>query len=404
MAAVSVAEQAALAVQAAQTRLLVAPIVVLGETKLTEALVVELTQRGAQVVHARSCERDRIAADVARATVVVLTDNDDSTNVDLALELRRELPALPLVVRLFDHALGQFLSSTMSKLTVLSLSELASPVLVRAVLAAQVSDDNRQASLSRLAALTPLAAVRSRNVGQLILWLMVALFTLVVPSAIYFMQSLKLKFLDALYFVWTTIMTVGYGDISLRDAGATAKVIGMVLMFAGATFMAILFALITGWFIGRRLNAVAGRVQVHARNHVVIAGGGNIGYRVAVALRQGNLTVVVIEPNPQAPHVDALRGQGCHVILADASDAQSLRLAGVTHARTVVALTDADAVNLQIGLVAAVLNPNAAQVMRLESTALSAHVNGAALATALSPVAIAVGEFADAAMRASQVR
>ncbi len=377
-------------------------IVVLGETKLTDALVAELTERGAHVVHARSAGRDSVAADLAQATAVVLTDNDDSTNVDVALELRRELPNVRLVVRLFDHALGRFLASTMDHLTVLSLSELASPILVRAVLAAQIPDGARHASLSRLAALTPLAAVRSRNAGQLILWLMVGLFTLVVPFALYFKHTLKLTFLDALYFVWTTIMTVGYGDISLRDASATAKVMGMVLMFAGATFMAILFALITGWFIGRRLNAVSGRVQVHARNHVVIAGGGNVGYRVAIALRQANFAVVVIESNSQAPHTDALRSHGCQVILADASEAPILRLAGVVRARTVVALTDADAVNLQVGLVAAALNPNAAQVMRLESAALSAHVSSAALATAFSPVLIAVGEFADAAMGTRQ--
>ncbi|MBP9088893.1 MAG: potassium channel family protein [Kofleriaceae bacterium] len=377
-------------------------IVVLGEAKITGALVAELGQRGAHVVHAPSAARHSIAAAMAQATVVVLTDNDDSTNVDLALELRRELPTVRLVVRLFDHALGRFLSSTMNKLTVLSLSELASPLLVRAVLAAQMPDGTRQASLSRLAALTPLAAVRNRNTGQLIVWLILGLFTLVVPFALYFMYALKIRFLDALYFVWTTIMTVGYGDISLREASAVAKVMGMVLMFAGATFMAILFALITGWFIGRRLNAVTGRVQVHARNHVVIAGGGNVGYRVAVALRQHNFAVVVIEANPHAQHAEALRSQGCHVILADASEAQTLRLAGVVHARTVVALTDADAVNLQVGLVAAALNPSAAQVMRLESAALSAHVSGAALATAISPVSIAVGEFANAAMGAEQ--
>lgn len=141
-------------------------IVVLGEAKITGALVAELGQRGAHVVHAPSAARHSIAAAMAQATVVVLTDNDDSTNVDLALELRRELPTVRLVGPLIDHALGRFLSSTMNKLTVLSLSELASPLLVRAVLAAQMPDGTRQASLSRLAALTPLAAVRNRNTGQ----------------------------------------------------------------------------------------------------------------------------------------------------------------------------------------------------------------------------------------------
>jgi len=372
-------------------------VVLLGDSKLTEALAHELTRRGASVVQACTSARADIAEAMGQASAIVLADNDDASNVDVALALRQEFSTTRLVVRLFDQALGRFLASTMPNLTVLSLSELASPALVDAVVASD-ADMTRNDALARLSELTPLAAIRSRNAPKLIIWLLAALVMLVLPSALYFMHALKLKFLDALYFVWTTIMTVGYGDISLRDASSTAKILGMVLMFAGATFMAILFALITGAFIGRRLTIASGHVQVHQRNHIVIAGGGNVGYRVATALRKRNFAVVVIEEKANANHVDALRAAGCHVIIADASDSQVLRLANAQQARTIVALTDSDAVNLQIGLVAAALNPTIAQVMRMESTALSAHVSTAKLATALSPVSIAVGAFADAAL------
>ena len=59
---------------------------------------------------------------LADAAVVVLADDDDSGNIDLALLVRRLRPSLPLVARLFDSGLAAYLKETVAGVTVLSMS------------------------------------------------------------------------------------------------------------------------------------------------------------------------------------------------------------------------------------------------------------------------------------------
>src|SRR5207249_960922 len=122
-------------------------------------------------------------------------------------------------------------------------------------------------------------------------------FAIVAISTVYFAHAMPLPYLDALYFVWSTVTTVGYGDIAVREASPTVKIVDMALMFVGAGFIAVLFGLFTDWVVKRRLEIAAGRVRVRASGHIVIAGGGNVGFRVADRLREAGRRVVVIERN-----------------------------------------------------------------------------------------------------------
>jgi len=193
-------------------------------------------------------------------------------------------------------------------------------------------------------------------------------------------------------------MTVGYGDISLSRASDPAKVVGMLLMLAGAAFVATLFALLTGWVVTRRLDVQAGRVQVRHRGHVVIAGAGKLGYRVAVMLAAKGKRVVLIERRRDARNLSALRDAGHHVVVADAADDKVLELAGVRQAGAVLALTDSDAVNLRVTLMARAQGSAAKAVIRLFSPELSAHVTARGDGLALSPIAVAAESFAEAAL------
>jgi voltage-gated potassium channel Kch len=219
-----------------------------------------------------------------------------------------------------------------------------------------------------------------------------------VPATGYFSHELNIRTIDALYFVWTTIMTVGYGDISLVRASDGAKVIGMLLMLAGAAFVATLFAILTGWVVTQRLDVRRGRIRVRGRGHVVVAGAGNLGFRVANLIAGRGHRVVVIERNDDSRKLAALRAEGHHVIVADATNDQILDLAGVERASAILALTDSDAVNLQIALQIQARRATAAVVMRMLSPELSAHVTQRGDGVALSPVSVAAQAFAEAVM------
>jgi voltage-gated potassium channel Kch len=331
-----------------------------------------------------------------RASALIIAGDDDPGNVDLALTARRLRADLPIVIRLFDEALAAHIKETLKGVTILSMSALAAPALVEATVRAV-------ATARQTGAPAQTRAPKSRSLprGRLDRVLMLAIAGLIgilTAFTIFFANALDLSYIDSLYFVWTTITTVGYGDIALRDASSAAKIAGMVLMFSGAAFIAVLFGLFTDWVVSRRFDILRGRLMVRETGHVVIAGGGNIGFRVAESLRQEGHRIVMIECDADNKNVAALRSRGDHVILADATRNDTLQLANVGRASAVLCLTDSDAVNFQIALLVRAIAKDIPVIMRVVSPELSAHVSEHGDAVAVSPIAIASAAFVAAVL------
>jgi len=371
-------------------------VLIAGKGRLAHAIREKLLDRSARVEHLPIAAEGlaEVTAILSGAAVLVLTADDDPGNVDLALTARRLHPELPLVVRLFDQALVTYLRVSLDNVTILSMSVVAAPVFAKATLSA-IAEGR-----------PPTVAVPEHRVlprpkpDRVVLAVLGGLLAVVVPSTLYFQSALKLSPINALYFVVSTITTVGYGDIALRDASTGTKIVGMLLMFGGAAFMASLFALLTAWVVTRRLEVLSGKVRVRHRGHVVIAGGGNVGIRTAEILGSQGRKVVVIESDGESRTVGVLRAAGHHVIVEDATREGILDLAGLDRAAAVVALTDSDAVNLHISLLVRARRPSVPVILRVVSPELSAHVSERGDAVAISPIAVAADEFARAAVTA----
>src|SRR5438045_2769887 len=300
------------------------PVLLEGGGRLAAAIAQRLETAGATVERVAVSEHGHGSTEhLMKAGVLVLAADDDAGNVDRALWARRVRPDLPLVARVFDEALADYLAGKVERLTVLSMSQVAAPVFAKAALR----------SLDQAPASPPARRPRRRGrrpsrLDRVLLGALVGLALVVVPATFFFARVLHLRIVDALYFVWTTVMTVGYGDISLRETSDGVKIVGMLLMLAGAAFVATLFAFLTGWVVTQRLDVQHGLVRVRGQGHTVIAGAGNLGFRVASLLLEQGRRVVIIERNHDSRNLSALRADGHHVILADATDEQILDLAG----------------------------------------------------------------------------
>jgi Trk K+ transport system NAD-binding subunit len=73
-------------------------------------------------------------AGVDRALAIVLTSDDDRTNLDVALAAQELNPGIRIVIRMFDADLGEHLSQLFPDAVVLSSSALAAPAFVSAAL------------------------------------------------------------------------------------------------------------------------------------------------------------------------------------------------------------------------------------------------------------------------------
>ena len=372
-------------------------ILVDGGGALSLAILQRLRDEGSEVGRVRLADglsESEVARSLERARVLVLASDDDFGNVDCALQVRRLHPSLKLVVRVFDSALASYVTETIPGVSILSMSRVTAPVFVEAarkLLSARPT--------KRLAMPSSARSLRRYRVDRILIWALISLFALVFPSAWYFSYALNCRYIDALYFVWTTVMTVGYGDIALKDASDEVKLFGMALMLSGAGFIAVLFALLSDWVLGRRLDVLQGRVRVSGKGRVLVAGAGNVGLRIAEMLAVDGQRLVVIEPRAESRNVSALRAAGHHVIIADATNREVLALAGIESASLVVAVTDSDAVNLQIALHAS--EHGVPVVMRVTSPELSAHISARGDGIALSPIVTAAEAFVQSALEAA---
>lgn len=361
----------------------------------------EFERIGAELITgAARSDGELLAAGLQSAAALVLTADDDAENVDAALTARRLRDDLPLVIRLFDPVLAGYVGETLDRATVLSMSAVTAPVFTGMAVRA-MADGGQNAS----------AASRARHrekrrwrdvvrIDRVVAKTIAGFLLLVMAATIGFSHMLDLRMMDALYFVITTVTTVGYGDIALRDASDTAKIAGMAVMFAGAAFLASLFAFLTGVVVARRQAALQGRVAVKGGRHVVVISGGNVGFRTAGMLIALGHRVVIVERRADLRNVMTLRAQGHHVIIADATVDETLALAAVDRAAVVMALTNSDATNLNIALKMRARSAGVPVVARFASPELAGHVSTLREAWSASSIAIASEKFAQTALAA----
>jgi voltage-gated potassium channel len=126
--------------------------------------------------------------------------------------------------------------------------------------------------------------------------------------------------------------------------------VGAVLFGLTAIFQSIIqFQILKLLGVRRRF-----RKMLKLRDHYVVCGAGRVGSRIVQELRRTKTPFVVIESDQQK--VAELIESGEHVLVGDATFEETLRYAGVEHARGLVTCLPDDADNVYVVLIARDLN------------------------------------------------
>lgn len=221
------------------------------------------------------------------------------------------------------------------------------------------------------------------------------LLFVVICSSVYFRLRLGLSALDAVYFVITTITSVGFGDFSLREADALSKVIGIVLMISGVGITAVFFALITNSLVARQRAFEQGQVRQRISDHTIVCGLGVVGLRVAQKLQQQGKRVVCVEKAEDNRFLAEARRLRIPVVIGDALQEQTLRYANIAQARSLVVCSNPDHLNLEIALNARSLREGLPVVLRMFDPDLARRVaHHFKLGTTFSSAALVAARFA----------
>jgi voltage-gated potassium channel len=191
---------------------------------------------------------------------------------------------------------------------------------------------------------------------------------------------------DATYQTVTTVTTVGFGEVRAFDT--SSKIFAIVLMIVGVS--AALFTL-GGVFeelleqqlvrigrrrMDRRIDALSG--------HVIICGYGRVGTDIARSLAAKGEQLVVVDL--EQARCEAAAQHGHLVVVGDGTEDDTLTLAGVHRATTLIVSLGDDAEAISTVLSARVLNASLRIVARANAASTEAKLRRAGCDRVVNPL------------------
>ena len=224
-------------------------------------------------------------------------------------------------------------------------------------------------------------------------------FTLIVGT-VGFRLIEGYSWFEGFYMTLTTITTVGYQE--MRPLSHAGRVFNSFLILFGVTAMFLAVGAMTQTIIEIELQDRYGkrrkkRMIENLHDHFIVCGFGRVGRNACSEFQRAHAPFLVIDRNEQ--RVQKAAAAGMLAIVADATQDDSLRQAGVLRARGLIAALPSDAENLFIILSAKTLNPTLTIVTRVSEEEAGEKLRRAGADTVLTPYTMAGRQLADALLR-----
>ena len=180
----------------------------------------------------------------------------------------------------------------------------------------------------------------------------------------------KATVIDALYMVFITVATIGYGEVVDMSNSPAGRVFTMFIGFTGIGALTYLFSAITAFVLESNINHAYGRLRMERTiaamsGHYIVCGIGRVGSYIAEELLKTERPFVVIDLNEKMVDAHCERTGHRIFLTGDASDDDVLLRAGVERCRGVFAVSGDDSKNLVISLSARQINPAVRIVARV---------------------------------------
>lgn len=177
------------------------------------------------------------------------------------------------------------------------------------------------------------------------------------------------NFLNSFYMVVITLSTVGFMEVlPLSEQG---RLFTSLLILGGVGGFAYLIGAFSQLLVEGRLQAILGRRRMQKtigkfNNHIIVCGYGRIGAIVTKEVMDEGLDIVVIDNNPEL--IAGMEAAGIVCVEGDATNDETLKLAGLANAKTLIAALSDEAANVYVTLIARQSNPKVNIIARGNDT------------------------------------
>ena len=363
---------------------------VIGDLEATRLTCELLRQEGHRTVHL-AAPTDREIADSlspALSSVVVIVHSDVKA-LRYVLVVEHLRPGIRLVTTVFDRTVADQLQ-VIPHCTVTSPANISAPAIVAACLSqtalavigapgdrrvlrrgkgepgrpAIVTTpwrDERQGFLSRLQRWAPrwVGGATGLMLGGLLGLLGVLLCDWFLAAGVLHESPLR-----ALYAATRVVAGVGPAEADAEDVPGWYLLVSVLLMLATILFTGTFVAGVVDWLQSSRTLGLIGRRTLPRGGHVVVAGLGQVGFRVCLLLKELRIPVVAVERDAGAENVRLARSAKIPVLIGHAEDRAVMRRVNLSRARALAALGSEDLDNVKIAISALAEVPTVRIVLR----------------------------------------
>lgn len=226
-----------------------------------------------------------------------------------------------------------------------------------------------------------------------------ALFLIAILSHNYLHPE---SLLDSLYWTVITVFGVGYSELPEPTLDVPRKWLTIGVILVGMMAVAYTLGMMIQAIVEGQLDRAMGERRMNKelrklKNHVVICGYGRIGQNLAHRLARHRVPFVVIDNSDES--LQDLKLMEYLHIEGDATDEETLHLAGIKRASTIVNALACDADNVFLTLTAHNLNPEAEIIARGEHPRTEKKLLQAGATQVVLPAVIGAERMADIIVR-----
>lgn len=321
--------------------------------------------------------------------LIYILDEQDEINLGLILKMISLSKEIRIIASLFNENIIPHLQVAHANLTVLNPAKIAAPVFIETL------DNPIEHSLSYKIPERSSRTMKNSS-DKMLGWFIGMFSSIILFSIVYFHFAENLSWIDSIYFVFVTIATVGYGDISLAHSVFLSKIVGIGLIISSTFFIWIVFSLTIDRIIKKRSQLALGRKKYTYKNHIVLCGLGRLGYFIAEELIKKSEQVIIIEKKEDSPFVDYFKSQGIDVYIGNGRLEKVLGDVNIAQAKALIVATSDDFLNIEIGLTARSFNRDLKIILRIFDDSMAQHIkDNLDIHLTLSMSAIADEKFVD---------
>ncbi|NLI95779.1 MAG: TrkA family potassium uptake protein [Synergistaceae bacterium] len=210
---------------------------------------------------------------------------------------------------------------------------------------------------------------------------------------------LGLSWMDSLYYVTTTLTTVGYNPPA--DLTEEGKLFIVVFLAVGILVIVITLGEIAERVVNRQILDALGRRRDRRleklSKHWIVCGLGRVGLNVAEAIAEENEAVVVVDTDEGK--VETAREKGWFALRADATLEETLRACGVERAAGLIVSMSNDANNVYVTVSARSLNKDLRIIARANDLQSSGILYRVGADKVINPLLSGASAMARAALR-----